>query len=117
MYLMRIRGRHLLLCAAVLLTGCHNTDISEDPTPVDLVVESQADSILQAMSECLAGAEQFSFRAEVSYDTLDGLGQKIEYGGVSEVQVRRPDGLRAHFVGDERQTQAVYNGETITIYN
>ena len=80
-------------------------------------VEAQADRILREMGEYLASAGQFTFQADVTYDTVLATGQKIEYGGRADVAVRRPDRLRSDYNGDERQSQAVYDGKTITLYD
>jgi len=76
-----------------------------------------ADRILREMGEYLASAQEFAFQAEVSYDTLAANGQKILFGGVAKVSVRRPDRLRTEFTGDERRSQAVFDGQTFVVYD
>ena len=80
-------------------------------------VESQADRILREMGEYLRAAGEFTFHADVTYDSVLPNGQKIQYGGTSDVSVRRPDRLRADYNGDQRQSQAIYDGQTITLYD
>ena len=80
-------------------------------------VGTHADRLLKEMGDYLKSADAFTFHAESSYDAIDRNGQKIRYGGTTDVAVRRPDRLRSAFNGDERQTQTFYDGKTITIYN
>lgn len=80
-------------------------------------VETHADRLLKEMGDYLKSADAFTFHAESSYDAIDRNGQKIRYGGTTEVALRRPDRLRSAFNGDERQTQTFYDGKTVTIYN
>ncbi len=80
-------------------------------------VETHADRLLKEMGDYLKSADSFTFHAESSYDAIDRNGQKIRYGGTTDVALRRPDRLRSAFNGDERQTQTFYDGKTVTIYN
>ena len=80
-------------------------------------VETHADRLLKEMGDYLKSAESFTFHAESSYDAIDRYGQKIRYGGTTDVAIHRPDRLRSKFIGDERQTQTFYDGKTVTIYN
>ena len=57
-------------------------------------VEEDADRILQAMGEYLKSADEFSFRAEISYDVMLSTGEKVQYGSTSDVSVRRPELFR-----------------------
>ncbi len=80
-------------------------------------VEPTADRILREMGEYLRTAREFTFRADISYDEVLETGQKVQYGGRSDVAVRRPDRLHAEHRGDERQRRVFFDGRTITIYN
>ena len=77
-------------------------------------IEPQADQILRAMSDYLKSAPELTFRADVTYDEVLNNGQKIEYGGVARAALRRPDGLHVEYRGDQRKSQAVYDGKTFT---
>ena len=80
-------------------------------------VQQSADQILREMGEYLAGAQEFSFTAHVAYDTETAEGQTLQYGGVAQVAVGRPDRLHVEFDGDERNTQVVLQGKTFTFYD
>ena len=102
--------------SAGLQVGNAGTEVSQ-PQETTPGVEARADRILREMGEYLASAGEFTFRADVTYDSVLTTGQKIEYGGTADVAVRRPDQLRSDYNGDERQSQAVYDGQTITLYD
>ncbi len=80
-------------------------------------VEAEADRILKAMGEYLKSAHEFSFRAEISYDAMLSTGEKVQYGGTSDVSVRRPDRLFVDADGDEYRRQVYYDGSTMTLFN
>ena len=75
----------------------------------------RADRILREMSEYLKTAREFTFHADVAYDSVLPSGQKIQYGGAVDVAVRRPDRLRAEYRGDQRKRRAVYDGRKFTV--
>jgi hypothetical protein len=82
-----------------------------------LRIETHADRLLKEMGDYLKTAGAFTFHAESSYDAIDRNGQRIRYGGTTDVALHRPDRLRSVFNGDERKTQTFYDGKTVTIYN
>ena len=67
------------------------------------------------MSDYLEGAQEFSFRADIVYDSVSDDGQKLQYGGVARISARRPDRLRVLYDGDERPRQATISGEVFTM--
>ena len=92
-------------------------DDFEPIAPVRVGVEAAADRLLREMGEYLASADAFSFRADVTEDSVLATGQKIQFGGRAEVSVQRPGRLHAHFRGDERHTRAIIGGGLCTIFN
>ncbi len=80
-------------------------------------IEPQADRILREMGEYLKTAREFTFHAEITYDDVRSSGQKIQYGGRSDISMRRPDRLSAKFDGDERKSRIFYDGKTFTIHD
>ena len=80
-------------------------------------VEPQADRLLREMSEYLKTAGEFTFRADVTYDSVLADGEKIEYGGRADISVRRPNRLHVEYRGDERQTELVLDGRAATVYD
>jgi len=96
-----------------------STALQSDNTSVVRMsrIESHADRLLREMGDYLKSSDAFTFHAESSYDAIDRIGQKIRYGGTTDVALHRPNRLRSTFNGDERQTQTFYDGKTVTIYN
>lgn len=78
-------------------------------------IEPQADRILRGMSDYLKTNQEYTFHAEITYDAVLANGQNIQYGGASDVSVCRPDKLHVEYRGDERQSQVVFDGSTITL--
>lgn len=112
----------VMLAAGLLLMGggCTSPQIDEiDSMSVEQTyyIETHADSILWQMGDFLKSTDAFTVQAESSYDDVDQNGQKIRYGGVADIALSRPAGLRSSFNGDERQSQMFYDGKTVTIYD
>ena len=80
-------------------------------------IDEEADRILRAMGEYLKSANEFSFHADITYEAVLSTGEKVQYGGASEVSVRRPNRLYVTFEGDERRSQVFYDGRTITLFD
>jgi hypothetical protein len=69
---------------------------------------AEALAILKEMSDFLGEQQQFSFRAELGWDSVQVTGQKLEFGGTRSFTVRRPDRLRVEARDRE--------GEKITLF-
>ncbi|UCE88959.1 MAG: DUF2092 domain-containing protein [Pseudomonadota bacterium] len=78
-------------------------------------IEPQADSVLKAMSDYLKNAKQFTFRSQVTYDQVRKSGQKITYGRIASVAIRRPNRLHAETAGDLQMDRIWYDGERFTM--
>ena len=95
-----------------------NKNLTEvDSIERTVYIESQADRFLRQMGDYLKSAGAFTVQSESSYDVLEHEGQNIRYGGIAEVALRRTEGLRAAFKGDERQTEMIFNAKTATMYD
>jgi hypothetical protein len=112
----------LLVCVANATgkNASQSDEVAEnagDPAAPVVHVEAHANRLLREMGDYLKDADAFTFQAESSYDVTDRHDQKIRYGGITDVSLRRPDRLHAVFNGDERQRQSFFDGKTYTIYN
>ena len=87
------------------------------PADGPYAIEGEADRILRAMSEYVKSTDEFSFHADIAYDTIHSTGEKVQYGGASDVSVRRPNRLHVAFEGDEYRRQVFYDGSTITLFD
>jgi hypothetical protein len=79
-------------------------------------IDSKAEWILRQMSEYLAGAEQFTYHADHSFDVVLETGQKLMYTASSEASVRRPDRFQVNIKGDLRNLRFWYDGKTVTLF-
>ena len=80
-------------------------------------VEAQADRLLREMSEYLQTAGEFTFHADITYDSMLASGEKIEYGATADAAVRRPDRLQVEYRGDWRQNRFLLDGRTVTVHD
>jgi hypothetical protein len=104
----------LVLAAALApLTGFATTATTTQNNDV----EPDAMAALMRMATALADAERFSVTADISYDVVQRWGQKIEFGSVRRVTVRRPDRLRADVVDrDGTRTGITFDGRAISVF-
>ncbi len=82
-----------------------------------LAIDAEADRILREMGDYLKGAEEFSFRAEISYDAMFTTGEKVRYGSHSDISIRRPNRLLVAANGDEHRRRVFYDGGKLTLYD
>ncbi|MHC4948475.1 MAG: DUF2092 domain-containing protein [Planctomycetota bacterium] len=78
-------------------------------------IDAAADRALRTMGEYMKARGEFSFHADVAYDSIVYTGQKLQFAGTADVTVRRPDRLRVEYRGDERSTGVFCDGSLITI--
>ena len=79
------------------------------------VVAAQADQLLRDMGAYLGSADQFTFRAEVTFDHVLPTGQKLQFGAVEEVGVQRPNRAYVDWDSDLGARQLWYDGASVTI--
>lgn len=81
-------------------------------------IDAQADQRVKAMSDFLGKQQKFRFSVEITYDSVEDDGQKIQLGRRSRVEVMRPNGLRAESQGDRGLNQiATFDGHHFLFYN
>ncbi len=101
----------------LVLMGWSTAMPSTAPQTSEGEIEPQADRILRQMGEYLRTAGEFTFRADITYDSMQIGGEEIQFGGVANVSVRRPDRLRVNFDGDERRHRVFYDGSKFTLFD
>ena len=107
----RKHGRSILV-SLILALGCAVSSASGADG-----VEAQADRLLHEMSEYLRTAGEFTFHADITYDSVLASGEKIEYGAIADAAVRRPDRLHVEYRGDWRQSRFLLDGSTATVHD
>lgn len=97
-------------CSALMsLSVCR----AEDKPAVD----PRADEVLKRMGDYLGEAQFFSVSAEIWQDVQLSSGQRVQAGRAVELQVRRPNRLRAEVHSTRRNRELVYDGTAITLCN
>ena len=80
-------------------------------------LDPRADELLKRVGDYLAQAPFFSVSAEVWQDIQLSSGQRIQAGRTIELQVRRPNRLRAEVHSTWRNRELIYDGSAITLLN
>lgn len=83
----------------------------------DKSIDPHADELIKRMGEYLGQAKFFSVNAEIWQDIQLASGQQIQAGRNLELQVRRPNRLRAEVHSPRRDRTLVYDGSSITLLN
>jgi hypothetical protein len=81
------------------------------------VVAASAEQVLKQMAAYLGSAEQFTFRADITFDHVLPSGQKLQFSAVEEAALQRPNGLYVEWSGDLGVRQFWYDGKSITLYD
>jgi len=98
----------LILIAAASL----GTMASPSPTHAD---ESDAKSLLKAMSDYLGAQKSLSFDYDTSLELITAEGQRLGLASSGAVEVNRPDKVRATRTGGFADVQMVFDGKTLTL--
>lgn len=80
-------------------------------------IDPRADELIKRMGEYLGQAKFFSVNAEIWQDIQTSSGQQIQAGRTLDLQVRRPNRLRAEVHSPRRNREMVYDGSSITLLN
>ena len=101
--------------AAAALVGLMPLSVSAADQKTAL--DPRADELLKRMGDYLAQAPFFSVSAEVWQDIRLSSGQRLQAGRTIDLQVRRPNRLRAEVHSTRRNRELVYDGSAITLLN
>lgn len=84
--------------------------------PAPQVAEA-ADRLLKQMGAYIGSAEQFTFRAAITFDHVLPSGQKVQFAANESVALQRPDRIYVEWTGDLGARQFWYDGKKVTIYD
>jgi hypothetical protein len=70
--------------------------------------------IVRAMSDHLAAQQAFRFHVETNFEIFD-QGQKLQFAGAADVEVRRPDKLSIDYRDDLSARRMWYDGSEMTL--
>ena len=93
------------------MAGCALTSLAQQATPA---IAPEATAALERMGAHLRTLKTFEVRAATTQDEVLDSGQKVQFGGTTDLKVRRPDRLRADVSSDRKQRQFFYDGKTVT---
>lgn len=74
-----------------------------------------ADKIVRAMSDYLAGAKTLSLTYDTDIEVITPDIQKLQFASSGQVLLRRPDQLRATRVGGYANVELVFDGNMLTL--
>src|SRR5215470_6175967 len=89
---------------------------SEAATGTNTERDGDAIKALEGMSNYLRTLKAFQIRSETSRDEVLENGQNIEFSGVVDMVVDRPDRLRADVVNDKQHRMFFDDGKTFTVW-
>jgi len=78
---------------------------------------NDADKILKKMSDYVAGQKTLSITFDSDIEVITSNLQKIQFTSSGQVQLSRPDKLRATRTGGYRDVEIVFDGKTLTMNN
>jgi hypothetical protein len=84
------------------------------PAPV---VVPAADRLLRELGSYLGSAEEFTFRADVTFDHVLPSGQKLQFAATEEVVLQRPNGLYVEWNGDLGSRRLWYDGKQVVLHD
>jgi hypothetical protein len=98
-------------------SGAAGSQEAEPPTSTT-TVERDPDAIkaLEAMSSYLRTLKAFQIRSETSRDEVLDDGQSVEFAGVVDMLVERPNRLRADVTSDKHQRMFFDDGKSFSVW-
>jgi hypothetical protein len=77
--------------------------------------DAEAKALLKAMTDYVAAQQTISFDYDVSLDVVTKDGQKLTLAASGNVELARPDKIRASRSGGFADIETVFDGKTLTI--
>jgi hypothetical protein len=108
---MRHTRRSRIVLAALLLAVTGRAH-AQDASPID----PAAMDALQRMGVYLRALHAFQVEVTTTDEDVLDDGQKIQYGGVTNILAKLPDRLRAETVDDRHERSYLYDGRTFTLF-
>ena len=80
-------------------------------------IDPQSAALLRKMADYLTGLRSFTVRATNTLQVMLVSGEKLDFEAVSDVSVRRPDGVRTRRTGVAGSADFYYDGKTVTVFD
>lgn len=109
---------HIFICFIIfsvfpVLPAVSQTDPGVEVKDAPRIDPESMSDLIETL-EFLSKAASFSFTAGTEYDAMQGNGQKIEFGGVQEITITRPDKIHADIAErDGTKKVFVFDGKNI----
>jgi hypothetical protein len=107
----RQAGRRLIVSVGIVLA------ISVSFMPGARAQSNSADKILKAMSDYVTSQKALSVTYDSDIEVITPTLQKIQFASSGQVQLSRPDKLRAARTGGYTDVEIVFDGKTLTVNN
>lgn len=112
----------LLGGTVALVLSCSGIATASDVSPPGgtastSAIDPDAMAALDRMGAELRSHQTLSIRSDVTAEDVLGSGQKLQYGGTLQIQVRRPNRLRISAVSDQQDREIYYDGTSLTVFS
>jgi len=109
----------MLVAVAAAAQNRPATSQAAPPTSTDSApaIAEQADRLLKEMAAYIGSAQEFTFRADITFDHVLPSGQKLQFSAAEEVVLQRPGRLYVEWNGDLGARQFWYDGRAVTVYD
>jgi hypothetical protein len=89
---------------------------ASDASASETLRDPEAIKALEKMGDYLRTLKAFQVRSETNRDEVLDDGQNVEFDGVADMIVQRPNRLRADVTSDKQQRLYFYNGSTLSVW-
>jgi hypothetical protein len=111
----------LAVGASTLFLGIAGTGLMAQtppaPAPAPAIRDPQTLAALDKMGAALRRLQSFEVRSDTTEERVLATGQKIQYSGITDAIVQRPNRLRIERVNDRQARSLYFDGKTLTIYS
>lgn len=106
----------LSLSATAAASGQSASPPSAAAANAAATVQPEAVAALEKMGRYLRTLKNFTVHGDSTVDVVTEDGQKLEFPGTVDYQVRAPNGLHLAMKTDRKQREIYYDGKTLTVY-
>jgi hypothetical protein len=106
----------LLVAVFAMPYGQAQTPAAAGPAASANAVNPAAIQALKDMGAYLQTLKRFAISTEVSGERVLADGQKLQHSAAAELDVERPNKLRASMSSPRSQRELIYDGKTVTLY-
>ncbi|MBR1157487.1 DUF2092 domain-containing protein [Bradyrhizobium sp. JYMT SZCCT0428] len=106
----RVKPRHRILIGAALM-------VSVSVMPAARAQNGEAEKLLKGMADYVSGQKTLAVTYDSDIEVITSKLQKIQFTSSGQVQLSRPDKLRATRTGGYRDVEIVFDGKMLTVNN